>query len=264
MNWAQRRKLLYILIVLVFFGAIASAFVYKATNVPATCVDQKKNGDEKGVDCGGSCSNYCANELSDPVVQWVRVFPVTPGVVHAVAYIRHGYPTSAARSIGYEFKLYDSSNTLLATRTGTTFLGTAGTTAIVETLIPVQNGEVSLARFSFMNPLAWEKVPATFSQIVVDTSRTSVESFNNSSSPVASTRLTAVVQNKSRMNFTNVDVVAIFYDKDGNAITASKVVVPSLAALQSKIVYFTWPYPVRNVSRTEIIPRLNPFTAQTL
>mgnify|MGYP001603118756 CR=1 FL=1 len=90
MNWAQRRKLIYILIVLAFFGAIAAAVIYKATNVPASCIDQKQNGDEKGVDCGGSCNTYCANELSDPVVQWVRVFPVTPGIVHAVAYIQHG------------------------------------------------------------------------------------------------------------------------------------------------------------------------------
>lgn len=264
MDWAQRRKLLYILLVLAFFGAIAFAFVYKALNVPAACTDQKKNGDEKGVDCGGSCNKYCANELSDPIVQWVRVFPVTPGIVHAVAYIQHGYPTSAARNVGYEFKLYDDKNNLLATRKGSTFLGIAGTSAIVETLIPIENGDVSLARFSFDDPLSWEKVPATFSQTVVDTSRTLVETFNNGGTIVPSTRLTATLQNKSRLNFTNVDVVAIFYDKDGNAITSSKVLLPSLPALQTKVVYFTWPYPVRNVARTEIIPRLNPFTAQSI
>ena len=264
MNWAQRRKLLYIFLVLLFVGAIAFAVVYRLTDVTPTCTDQKKNGDEKGVDCGGSCNKYCANELSNPVVQWVRVFPVTEGIVHAVAYIQHGYPTSASRSAGYEFKLYDSQNNVVATRTGTTYLGIAGKSAIVETLIPTGSATVALARFSWIEPLSWEKVPTTFSQVVVDSSRTLVETFSTGDTIVPNTRLTATLQNKSRMNFSDVDVVAIFYDKDGNAITSSKVVLPSLPALQTKAVYFTWPYPVRNAVRTEIIPRLNPFTAQSL
>ncbi|MEO5645879.1 MAG: hypothetical protein ABIO57_00665 [Candidatus Paceibacterota bacterium] len=264
MNWAQKRKLTYVLIILGFFGIIAFAVIHKVTSVTPTCFDRKMNGDEKGVDCGGGCSVYCSNELSDPTVQWVRVFPVTDGIVHAVVYIQHGYPVSAARTVGYEFKLYDDQNNLIADRKGTTFLGTAGTSAIVETLIPVAHGTVSLARFSFNDPVAWEKVSPTFSQVVIDTSRTTIEAFNTGRTSVPSTRLIATLQNKSRYNFTNVDVVAIFYDKEGNAITSSKVLLPSLPALQSKPVYFTWPYPVVGVARTEIIPRFNPFTAQSI
>ncbi len=263
MNWAQKRRLTYILIIVIFFGIIGFAIIHKITNVVPTCFDHKKNGDEKGVDCGGGCSLYCANELSDPTVQWVRVFPVTPGIVHAVAYIQHGYPVSAARKVGYEFKLYDDQNNVIADRKGSTFLGTAGTSAIVETLIPV-SGNVSIARFAFTDPLSWEKVPPTFSQVVIDSSHTVIESFNTGDTSMPSTRLTATLQNKSRYNFTNMDIVAIFYDKDGNAITSSKIVLPSLAALQTKNVYFTWPYPVPHVVRTEIIPRFNPFTAQSI
>jgi hypothetical protein len=265
MNWAQRRKLTYILIVLVFFGAIGFALYRKATNIAPTCFDKKMNGDEKGVDCGGGCNVYCPNELTDPVVQWVRVFPVTAGIVHAVAYVQHGYPVSGSRSVGYEFKLYDDQNNVIATRDGSTFLGPAGKTAIVETLIPVSNNAtVALARFSFTDPIAWEKIPVGFSQVVIDTSRNFVESFNTGQTSVPSTRLTALLQNKSRYSFTNVDVVAIFYDKDGNAITSSKILLPSLAGLESKTVYFTWPYPVRDIARTEIIPRFNPFTATSI
>lgn len=259
MNWAQRRKLTYIVIVVVFFGAVGYAIYHKATNVPPTCFDHKQNGTETGVDCGGGCSMYCANDLRNPVVEWVRVFPITPGMVDAVAYIQHGYPTAAARNVTYNFKLYDAQNNLLADRTGTTFIGTAGSTAIVETLIPIKNNvTVSVARFSFTGGVAWQKVSPLFSQVVIDTDKNSLEAFPGG------TRLTAVLKNESRLNFTNLDVVAIFYDKDGNAITSSKVLLPSLQALQSQTVYMTWPYPINNVARTEIIPRYNPFTAQSL
>jgi hypothetical protein len=263
MNWAQRRKLTYIALVLVFFGVIAFALIHKAVSVAPTCFDHKQNGDETGVDCGGGCNVYCSNQLPDPIVEWVRVFPVTPGIVDAVAYIEHDNVGASAQSVSYEFKLYDASNNVLADRKGTTFLGPAGESAIVETLIPIANGTVSTARFSFADPIGWQKVSPDFSQVVISTDQNSVASYTTGPSQVG-TRLTATLQNSSRYNFTNLDVVAIFYDKDGNAITASKELLPSLPALQNTTMYFTWPYAVNNIARVQIIPRFNPFTAQSL
>jgi hypothetical protein len=114
-----------------------------------------------------------------------------------------------------------------------------------------------LAQFSFTAPIQWQKVSPTFSQVIVDTSQNTLQPFDDG------TRLVATLQNKSDFSFSNVDVVAILYDKDGNAITASKVLLPSLPAEQSQTVYFTWPYTVNNVARVEVIPRYSPFTAQS-
>lgn len=258
MNWAQRRKLTYIAIVVVFFAVVGFAVVHKVTSVVPTCFDNKKNGAETGIDCGGGCNTYCANQLADPIVEWVRVFPVTPGIVDAVAYIQHPYAAASADNVAYTFRLYDAHNTVLAERKGVTYIGPAGESAIVETLIAIPaNSTVALARFSFIDPLHWQKVSPQLSQIVINTDHNSVETFDGG------TRLTATLENKSRYNFTNLDAVAIFYDKDGNALTASKILVPSLGAQQSKIVYFTWPYPVTAIGRTEIITRFNPFTSQS-
>jgi hypothetical protein len=258
MNWAQRRKLGYIAIIVAFFAIVAFIIFHKITDVAPTCFDHKQNEGEVGIDCGGPCSNYCANQLTDPVIEWVRVFPVTPGIVNAVAYIEHDYPTASAAKVGYDFKLYDANNNLLADRTGTTFLGPAGTSAIVETRIPIGNGVVSLARFSFDDPIAWTTVSSAFSQVVINTDQNTLTSFNDGQ---LGTRLTATLQNQSRYNFINLEAIAIFYDANGNAITASKVVVPTLSALESRIVYFTWPYAVTGVARTEIITRFDPFTS---
>lgn len=270
MNWAQRRKLTYVLIIAVFFAVIAFAFIHKATNVAPTCFDHRQNEGEVGVDCGGPCNNYCPYQLADPVVEWVRVFPVTPGIVNAVAYIKDSYPIAAAQQVKYEFKLYDANNTVVADRTGMTFVGPAGNTAIVETRIPIGNSTINAARFSFIDPIQWQKISPDFLQVVINTDQTKVESFTNGAPTVAgqvvqtNTRLTATLQNQSRYNFFNTDVVALFYDKDGNVITSSKILVPTLPALQGTVMYFTWPYPVPGITRTEIIPRGNPFTAQSL
>ncbi|MFZ4499953.1 MAG: hypothetical protein ACOYMZ_00450 [Minisyncoccia bacterium] len=259
MNWAERRKLTYIALVFLVCASIAFLVFRQLTSVVPTCYDLRKNGDEVGVDCGGSCLQYCPNELSNPKIRWVRTFQITPTVAQSVAYIEHNNPTAGAQIVGYTFKLYDEKNTLIIERSGKTFLGPLGRTAIVETLIPTGNVAVARTTLTFTEPIVWEKIPSAYSQVVVKTDRTLLEPSETG------TRLIATLENTARYHFSNVDVVAILYDKEDNVITASKVLVPKIPALTTQTVNFTWPFALpTEVLRTEIVVRFNPFTAQTL
>lgn len=260
MVWAQRRKMAYMSGLLTFLFVVAFFVFQSVTNVVPTCFDNKKNGGETNVDCGGKCLQYCPNELLDPKVRWVRTFEVTPGVVHAVAYIEHSYPAASAKNVKYQFRLYDTNNVLIVERQGTTYLGPMGRTAIVETLIPTGNIPVAVTRFSFVSPVPWQKSDSAFSQVVIKTDRTVLENFSGG------TRLTAILDNQSRYSFSNFDVVAILYDANDNAITSSKILLPSLQAQSSETVYFTWPLNIdpKSVLTLEIIPRFNPFSASEL
>lgn len=259
MTWSEKRKLSLLGIVFSVIAAAVYIVIHQAVTVAPTCYDNKRNGNEVGVDCGGSCTFYCKNELAEPKVRWVRTFEITPGIVHAVAYIQHSYPVAGARALRYQFKIYDEKNTLITERTGSTFLGPMGETAIVETLIPVGNVTPAVTRFSFLPPVPWEKIAPDFSNVVIKTDKYVLEPFTGG------TRLTVTLDNKSRYSFTDLDVVAILYDASGNAITASKVLVPSVTGLSQQTAYFTWPFTIRvPVSRVEVIPRFNPFTARAL
>jgi hypothetical protein len=255
MTWSGRRKLTYFSLFIAVFIIVAASVVRHYTVKPATCFDGKRNGDETGIDCGGGCLSYCPNELSDPKIRWTRSFQIAPGVYTAVAYIEHNNPNAAVASAPYEFKLYDENNTLIATRTGSTYLGPAGRTAIVETLIQTGNATPAITRFSFTGALVWQKVGAQFSHLVINTDRTAFEPTTDKT-----TRLAATLQNESRASFIDLDAVAILYDANENAITAVKNLVPSLNSLTSKTVYFTWPFPISGVDRVEILPRINPYT----
>jgi len=264
MNWAARRKLTYMTIVLATLGMIGFLIFRQFTNVTPTCYDSRKNGTETGVDCGGSCSLYCANDLSSPKVRWVRSFQITSTVAHAVAYVEHNNPTAAAPLIGYTFKLYDSNNAVVVERTGTTFLGPMGKTAIVETLIPVGNVEIARTTISFTEPIVWQKIPTTLVTTSIKTDRTLIENYMYSAIQNG-TRLSATLENTSRYGFRNLDVVAILYDKDDNVITASKTLVPMLSALDTQVVTFTWPFMLKTPAvRIEVVPRFNPFTSEPL
>jgi hypothetical protein len=260
MVWAQRRKITYMMGLLTFLLVVAFAVFRNATNVAPTCFDNKKNGGESGIDCGGSCLQYCPNELSDPKVRWSRSFEISPGIVHSVAYIEHSYPASSARFARYVFKLYDEKNSLIVEKEGLTYIGPMGRSAIVENLIQTGNSKVALTRFAFLPPIPWEKSDPAFSQVVIKTDRNILEAFDGG------LRLTATLENKSRFSFENIDVVAILYDENDNAITMSKILLPNISGLSNQTVYFTWPEKIdlKRVRTIEIIPRINPFKSSEI
>ena len=264
MNWAERRKLTYMTIVLVVLGMIGFLVFRQLTSATPTCIDGRKNGDELGVDCGGGCSLYCANELASPKVRWVRTFQMTPSVSQSVAYIEHGNATAASPLVGYTFRLYNAQNTVIAERSGTTFLGPLGRTAIAETLIPTGNVPVARTTITFTEPIVWNKISSLLTTVVIKTDRTLVESYEYGTTQKG-TRLSATLENTARLHFRDMDVVAIIYDRDDNVVTASKVLLPELPALSSRVVTFTWPFVVPTAgARIEIVPRFNPFTAESL
>lgn len=259
MNWAQRRKLTYAMGVILVIALALSFLVHKTIKVEATCFDGKKNQGEVGADCGGPCAFYCVNELADPKVRWSKTFTIRPGIIHAVAYIEHSYPNAAARSIRYSFKVYDDQNNLITERIGSTFLGPMGRTAIIETLIETGNVNPFRTIFTILPPLPWEKIPSSYSQVVIKTDKKLLENLEDS------TRLTTTIENTSRISFRGMEIDAILYDKDDNAIAVSKSALASLPELGSKTVVFTWPFVMpETVARIEIIPRFNPFNSLAL
>ncbi len=260
MVWAQRRKLSYMTGLLTFLFVVSFLVFQSSTKVVPTCFDNKKNGGESGVDCGGTCLSYCPNELSDPKVRWVRSFEISPGIVHSIAYIEHSYPASSSRGARYVFKLYDDKNSLITQKEGVTYLGPMGRSAIVENLIQTGNSKVALTRFAFLPPITWEKSDPAFSQVVIKTDRNLLEAFEGG------LRLTATLENKSRYSFENIDVVAILYDENDNAINVSKILLPNISGLSNQTVYFTWPDKTdpKLVRTIEIIPRINPFKSSEI
>lgn len=260
MTWAERRKLFYIMLVLIFLAAVAYGIYVRYISVPPTCYDGRKNGDEAGVDCGGSCILYCPFQVSAPKVLWARTFQMTPTIAHAVAVIEHNNITAAAPLVQYTVRLYDEKNELVAERTGQTFLGVVGRTAIAETLIPTEGAAVVRTTITFSEPIQWARIPLVFSQAVVTSERFFVEEYAYGSGNQRGTRLSATIRNASLYTFKNFDAIAILYDRAGNAITSSKVLVPEVAAEGTTDIMFTWPFSVgTTVDRIEVIPRINPF-----
>jgi hypothetical protein len=65
----------------------------------------------------------------------------------------------------------------------------------------------------------------------------------------------ADIENPSYTAIGRVDITALIYDTDGNALAASKTFIDGIDRQGKSHVVFTWPMPLKkDVSRIEIIP----------
>ncbi len=199
-----------------------------------TCYDGKKNGDEKGVDCGGSCQLLCESEAIAPNVLWSRAFKVTDGVYNAVAYLENRNINSEATA-SYVFDFYDKDNALIFSREGNIFIPKNKVFAVFEPDILVKEKIPYRVSFSFKGNLMWKKNLSESPDIAV----VSKSLVGENTKP----RVDAEIKNQSLGPVPKIEVVAIVYDDKENAIASSRTFIDALDKDQSQVVTFTWPTP---------------------
>ena len=80
LSWAQQRRSIFLGKVAVFFivlfGLYALVGWYKGPN----CANTVKDGDERGVDCGGRCPRVCTADAATPLILFSRALPIDNGL----------------------------------------------------------------------------------------------------------------------------------------------------------------------------------------
>jgi hypothetical protein len=255
MSWASRRRFKYAILVFTVFILVVFIFSYPYIFKKPTCVDSKQNGVETGVDCGGICLRMCIDAVGDPVVLWSRAFPVVGNNYNLVAYIENRNKNSGVVNALYEFRVYDLNNKLLGRRQGVTFIPPNQQFAVFEPRFDSGESELKSVTFEFLSPLIWIKKEPTWQTLPINVS--DIVFDDNIETP----RLSANINNNSIYDLPGFDVISILYDKEKNAINASKTYKDKLLGGESLSVVFTWP---EILSATPVIKdvliQINPFS----
>jgi len=234
MLWSSRRRFLYASITVAFSIIVIGVPLFILYHQAPSCFDGKQNGSETGVDCGGACARVCAQETAPLVVRWSRAFPVTAGNYSAVAYVENPNSFAGAKSISYRFDLFDKKNILIASRVGTTFISPGVVSPVFESGIDVGEKVPVQTFFELTEEPLWFRTDPSYERLVVE---------NRMLSRVDSKpRIDATVTNSSSVDESHdVEVIAVVFGTDGNAIAASRTVLPTLLPRESQDIVFTWP-----------------------
>lgn len=258
MRWALRRQIFDIIILLLFFTVLGFLIIYPSLNKAPTCTDGRQNGDETGIDCGGSCLTACTAQVDQVSILWARAFRVIPGRYNAVAYLVNHNKNAAVGKINYRFRFADANNVYIGKREGSTIIPTAGNFAVFEPGIDIGNSIPVYTTFEFSETPVWLQVPQDkLDQLKVVVSNIKLQ--DESTSP----HLSATITNNSLFTIPNVNIVTVLYDAAGNAISASRTYLNQLSPFQSSDINFTWPEAFSGtVVAKEIIPMYDIFSVK--
>ena len=233
--WSTKRRFVYgssvVLVLALILGGIFWGIIYHAP----TCSDSVKNGDETGVDCGGSCKNLCTSDALSPVVLWAKVFNISGDVYSAVAYIQNPNINSKNQSASYQFRIYDGNGKLITIREGETSIPKGKKFAVFETGIILKNQKPKSTDFQFLSFSPWEK----------DTTKEPETSLKYSSLLATSTTpsITGTISNNSLQDISRLKLAVFLTDQNENVIGASETFVDNLQKGTSQDFVFTWQKP---------------------
>ena len=251
-DWSIKRKLIYALAAL-FFITASSLYIFRDTVFPnPTCFDDKQNGFESGVDCGGTCSLRCKEDIIPLSVVWSRALPTSSTTYDFVALISNKNIDNAPRQIQYLFVAYDATGAEFYTEKGETRVPIDGDFPIVmqNVVLKKEPTEVTVRLQSSVPHYKVLEKPAN------PTLRLTGTRYEQGSIP----RVYSTITNMKRLPFSDLPVRVVLYDAGGNAYGVGETVVPYLGKEETKELVFTWDQAFKEApTKIRVFPILDPF-----
>lgn len=116
-NWRDERRLFYFIILSVMTIMVVAYYIYSIFFSVINCNDGKKNGEEKGVDCGGECQLICKIETLPIYINKnnLKLERISDNKYNISFIINNDNNDTIITGINIEVKLFDKYNNLLNT-----------------------------------------------------------------------------------------------------------------------------------------------------
>lgn len=253
-KWSVRRKRIIFSIVFIFLLVLVGLPLFFIFYRAPTCSDGKQNGDEKGVDCGGSCQLLCPVE-SLPIIGKgdPRILRLASSTYEVVAIFDNPNVSAEIDRAQYVIKLYSLGNPVpIKTIEDFTFVPSNKTFAIFEGPFVIEDVVPDKAVLEWQKEsLNWRKNSNPHPSITLKDEAISKED----STP----RLNATIVNQSLNEVKNIELIALVLNEEGNIFAASKTFVDVLPSGASAPIVFSWPRPFENkAAGADIIIRILP------
>ena len=224
------KQFLYGTFYLLILGGISWG-IYSFELKPApSCVDNRQNGNETEIDCGGDCVSCATKNLLPLQVSAAELFSHN-GFYSASAIVKNPNQALAIKSFDYQFDFYDSGNQLLKSVANKSFLYAGEEKNIAEAGVIITNGiSKKVAIVVKPDSLVLEKA-SEFSQPNYELSKdikTALDSENNR------VLVSGSISNPANFNISKVNIGAFLFDKLRRKIAVSKTSLQNLGSFEMK------------------------------
>ena len=233
MSWAARRRFFILLLITLVGVAFLTVLSFATFYKTPSCTDGVQDQGEAGVDCGGPCPYLCTSEERAPTVLFTKAIPNGVGRTDVVASVEN-VNAAAAKDVPYTMTLYGADRVFVQQVTGTVDLPPSST---VPVFIPgVSSGNQTGVR-AFLTIAS--SSPRWF-RMASDPRIKPVVTNTTLSGTADAPRIDAVLGNSSSTGLSDVLVIVLVHDTQGEVVAASQTIVPSIPAQGQATATFTW------------------------
>lgn len=237
MEWAQKRKIYYALAFAVCIISIVVLFTYLLIYKTPTCFDQRQNGKEAGIDCGGPCARYCESQVKPLRILWTKALPFAPGHYDVGAYIENPNIDAGIYGAKYTVRIFGDDNKLVSERRGTIDIAPGSPLFVFEGNISLEKAPADVQiEFDDKDLKRWTK--ARPGKSVLLTKNQSLKDTDTKP------RLEVTLVNTDLVNSVEQTVLgAIVYDSLDQPVAVSRTFVDKIEKGDEFSSVFTWPNP---------------------
>ncbi len=249
MDWAHGRQFLIWAILISIVAAIAAAVAFVIFYKVPSCTDTVQNQDERGVDCGGSCSIVCGIDVQAPEVLFVRPLEQTQGKTDIIAYIENRNTAAQTDAASYTVEMYDANNAVLASYAGRVKLPvSAGPIPLFIPAAYMGTQHATHAFLTFGDPIVWK----TGSRVPPERQLSSEYALSNQN---GLPRIIAAIHNPQPTSIQNLKVVVAVFDASNSVMAASQTVLREATAQGDTQATFTWNHAFPSIpGKVDVLP----------
>lgn len=233
LNWRSQRQIIifttYFLIVFVPISFIS----YMLARTTPSCFDGIENGDEIGVDCGGSCELRCDGTYRDIRVNFSRGMKVSDGIYDIFALLENYNTNISFPNVPYVISFYSSEGKLLGSATGSLALFPQTKAAIY-----IPNLSLGQEPKTVDLNLLPHRALALYDNPIPK--NVSVENWQAQRGANNSLQLVGELDNPNSKEVKNLSVYAMLYDDTRTVYAVSRTKVYSIKGREKQAVTFTW------------------------
>ena len=235
-SWSSRRKSFlgggFLIVIFAIIFLIVFSFIYKKP----TCFDNIMNGNEKGVDCGGSCVKLCQTSFLSPRITWggAKFEKVANGLYNVASYVENLNINAGAKNVPYKISLFDEKGLIIIEKIGYMDIPAHRNVLVFEPAINTGKRVPIKSTFEFLQSPVWFKSDDKLGDIVVGDKKYN-EDENSSSFEVS-------LMNKGLNSHKDIQVAVVLFNNEGNVIGFSKTNIDEISPKGGKeSAFFTWP-----------------------
>lgn len=229
-SWTTKKQLTFFLGFLAVVAAGAGITAYFLLR--PTCLDNKQNQGEAGIDCGGPCATKCIGNPKEMNILWTRAMEISPNKYDLAALVNNPNTNLGASKVSYQFRAYDKENILIGSVDGQTFINPGDRFVVFSPNFEAK--KIPNRAFLKFDTIKWKIVSQPDQKLFVVG-----KNFTNQPMPI----LKAAISNTGIPAIQNIFVSVVLYDKEKNILGANSVRMDGIEGGETRDAVFTWPKP---------------------